>query len=163
MITKIENWLGLIHKTCELQGTKKIYSFLSFDNLKAEHFLYYLQANYAFLNFDLLIVRSLNFPKISAPFFIGPFFIIGDCVRKKVTNFFYWWQYITKLISVGAPHCCKKLKCLRLTWGIFAWIYVTTLFDQCGLHCNAMLWEGRNLYMGKFVYRSVGLFVYNFF
>ena len=54
--------------------------FLSFENLRAERFLNYLVANYAFLNFDLLSVRSLNFPKISAPFFIGLFFIIGDCV-----------------------------------------------------------------------------------
>ena len=45
-------------------------------------------ANYAFLNFDLLSLRSLNFPKISAPFLIGPFFIIGDFVyifhREKI-------------------------------------------------------------------------------
>ena len=38
--------------------------FLSFENLRAERFLNYLVANYAFLNFDLLSVRSLNFPKI---------------------------------------------------------------------------------------------------
>ena len=64
-----------------LQGTKKkLYLFLSFDNLSAERFLNYFLANHAFLNFDLLSVRSLNFPKISALFLIGPFFIIGDCV-----------------------------------------------------------------------------------
>ena len=48
--------------------------------LSVERSLYYLLANYVFLNFDLLSVRSLNFPKISASFFIGPFFINGDCV-----------------------------------------------------------------------------------
>ena len=52
----------------------------SFDNLSAERFLDYLLANYAFFNFDLLSIRSLNFRKISALFLIGPFFIIGDCV-----------------------------------------------------------------------------------
>ena len=72
-----------MHKTCKLQGTKKIYSFLSFDNLNAERFLNYLLANYAFLNFDMLSIPSLNFPKISALFLIGPFFIIGDCVQLK--------------------------------------------------------------------------------
>ena len=55
-------------------------SFLSFENLRAERFLNYLVANYAFLNFDLLSVRSLNFPKISASFLIALFFINGDCV-----------------------------------------------------------------------------------
>ena len=59
---------------------KSMYLFLSFDNLSAECFLNYLLVNYAFLNFDLPSVRSLNFPKISASFLIGPFFIIGDCV-----------------------------------------------------------------------------------
>ena len=54
--------------------------FLSLENLRAECFLNYLVANYVFLNFDLLSIRSLNFPKISASFLIGPFFIIGDCV-----------------------------------------------------------------------------------
>ena len=39
-------------------------SFLSFENLRAERFLNYLVANYAFLNFDRLSVRSLNFPKV---------------------------------------------------------------------------------------------------
>ena len=39
--------------------------FLSFENLRAERFLNYLVANYVFLNFDLLSIRSLNFPKIS--------------------------------------------------------------------------------------------------
>ena len=52
---------------------------LSSDNLSAECFLNYLLENYVFLNFDLLRVRSLNFPKISASFFI-----IRDCVY----NFF---------------------------------------------------------------------------
>ena len=83
IITKIYENRKLIRtytKLVSYKEQKKIYSFLSFDNLRAERFLNYLQANYAFLNFDLLSVRSLNFPKISAPFFIGPFFIIGDCV-----------------------------------------------------------------------------------
>ena len=62
-------------------------SFLSFGNLSAERFLNYLLANYAFLNFDLLSVRSLNFFKISAPFFIRPFFIIGDCVYYLPPSF----------------------------------------------------------------------------
>ena len=49
-------------------------------HLSAERFLNYLLPNYAFLNFNLLSVRSLNFPKISTSFLIEPFFIIGDCV-----------------------------------------------------------------------------------
>ena len=51
-------------KLVSYKEQKKIYLFLSFDNLSAERFLNYLLANYAFLNFDLLSVRSLNFPKI---------------------------------------------------------------------------------------------------
>ena len=79
-------------------------SFLSFGNLSAERFLNYLLANYAFLNFDLLSVRSLNFFKISAPFFIRPFFIIGDCVYKyyvifyiQHSNFLYWFSNLFNL------------------------------------------------------------------
>ena len=83
IITKIYENRKLIRtytKLVSYKEQKKIYLFLSFDNLSAERFLNYLLANYAFLNFDLLSVRSLNFPKISASFLIGPFFIIGDCV-----------------------------------------------------------------------------------
>ena len=68
--------------------------FLSFDNLSAECFLNYLLANYAFLNFDLLSVRSLNFPKISASFFIGLFFIIGDCVYDLIN------YYAVKVVTI---------------------------------------------------------------
>ena len=67
-------------KLVSYKEQKKIYSFLSFDNLSAEHFLNYLLANYAFLNFDLLSIHSLNFSKFSALFLIVPFFVIGDCV-----------------------------------------------------------------------------------
>ena len=69
---------NIYKKTCKLQGTKKL--FLSLENLRAESFLKNLVANYVVLNFDLLSILSLNFPKISASFFIGPFFIIGDCM-----------------------------------------------------------------------------------
>ena len=54
-------------------------------HLSAEHFLKYLLANYAVLNFDQLRVRSLHFPKISASLLIIPFFIIGDCVYILTT------------------------------------------------------------------------------
>ena len=64
-------------KLVSYKEQKKFYSFLSFDNLSAERFLNYLLAIYAFLNFDLLSLRSLNFPKISASFLIRPFFMIG--------------------------------------------------------------------------------------
>ena len=70
-------------KLASYKEQKKIYLSLSFDNLSAEGFLHYLPANYAFLNFDMLSVPSLNFTKISALFLIGPFFIIGDCVQLK--------------------------------------------------------------------------------
>ena len=76
--------------TLSIQGTKKIYLFLSFDNLSAERFLSYLLANYVFLNFDLLSVGSLYFPKISASFFKGPFFIIPDCVYTGQSQFLMW-------------------------------------------------------------------------
>ena len=82
-ITKIYENRKLIRtytKLVSYKEQKKIYSFLSFDNLNAERFLNYLLANYVFLNFDLLSVRNLNFSKISSSFLVGPFFIIGDCV-----------------------------------------------------------------------------------
>ena len=55
-------------KLVSYKKQKKIYLYLSFDNLSAERFLNYLLENYAFLNFDLLSVRSLNFPKISVSY-----------------------------------------------------------------------------------------------
>ena len=82
-ITKIYENRKLIRtytKLVSYKEQKKFYSFLSFDNLSAERFLNYLLAIYALLNFDLLSLHSLNFPKISASFLIRPFFIIGDCV-----------------------------------------------------------------------------------
>ena len=86
-ITKIYENRKLIRtytKLVSYKEQKQFYSFLSFENLSAERFLNYLLANYAFLNFDLLIVRSLNFPKISASFLIGQFFINGDCVYVSI-------------------------------------------------------------------------------
>ena len=87
--------------------------FLSFGNLSAERFLNYLLANYAFLNFDLLSVRSLNFPKISASFLIRPFFIIGDCVYRA--------RWLTSSLFVVIAHTdIPKATCRALpTWDLF--------------------------------------------
>ena len=84
IITKIYKNRKLIRTYTKLvsykERRKKFYLFLSFDNLSTERFLNHLLANYVFLNFDLLSVRTLNFSKISSSFLVGPFFIIGDCV-----------------------------------------------------------------------------------
>ena len=67
-ITKIYENRKMIRTYTKLESykeQKKMYLFLSFDTLSAEQFLNHLLAIYAFLNFDLLSIRSLNFPKIS--------------------------------------------------------------------------------------------------
>ena len=79
-------------------------SFLSFGNLSAERFLNYLLANYAFLNFDLLSLRSLNFPKISASFLIGPFFIIGDCVYRKKVRLCVKKKFSALILTLSIPY-----------------------------------------------------------
>ena len=68
-------------------------------HLSAEHFFNYLLANYAFLNFDLLSIHSLNFPKISASFLIGPFFIIGDSVYR----FGHEWDFMDPQMYIFTP------------------------------------------------------------
>ena len=89
-------------KLVNYKEQKIICSFLSFNNLSAECFLTYLQAIYAFLNFDLLSLHSLNFPKISASFLIGPFFIIGDCVYLPNLRHLTLVA-LTYLITSGTP------------------------------------------------------------